>query len=1579
MREEATHQAHESLNYVLPHNQCFALLSGCVSIVQGQKWYLSKAYSFYSHTIMGSCTSHEEQLFSSLEWQELLDYVITKEMEEGTAETLRRPPGVAVLSLKDWHIVCSALSGNTLELQGVVSMCAEMIRKGLAEGYHGVGGRVTQRFPVLCCAVPLVVYILAWWQGLVPRDELRTYLDELEQYASLLEQAVRDAEEMEKSSESEEEEEEEMGAAAPVPLSRRQRLFGAVQSGLGSIRRRLPRGRRGAAAKQVAPADSHAFLVCAMVLCRQGCLGQEKPGEGLESKECATALANIWLTAGGSVLFGVMGAVIHAIFAIKAPYYPQTVERSIRRLQRLYETCQLYQLEWQRKMNAEPAEQRNPAIVPDQQLRAVACSQLLSNLYADLMQRQLSNQASNLSQSQKVLQEMHQLGKDRDAAVNSISSASSFSSRWAACRSQYIGQHHIWQALRSHFKNAHAFHAEKPTVIVLFGPSGLGKSELAKRLAAGLHGLQESQLEPSGKLVHIHMPSFCTKDSIYSLVDPPAAHVGDGMLLSAILQHPDAVVVLDEFEKSTIAPVQHLWLSAFQKNGVLRSLKNASRSVSTAHTTFVLTCNLADTLIQDAAGEYLNGTAQEQEALRAAFTRACRDACRDLFGEPFVNRVDFFFPVVPYTTEERHRFVLLLLERLLSPQKAKGRHVAVTSECVEALVSQLTTFHAATVEEAVKPLLVTMMQRRWRRAVLTAVAGIKEAQPRLVLVPADQQDEEEGVPSSDTEEDLSVSEAVEEGAVGELLRDRHGALLCWDQLDGGKAWLSVWFSESDEHAASSQGLRPTLLSQRQGSTTPKPPDGAFKHRATTSGAANGTGSTPSAELRMIKEMNVEKDVLMSTELEKEVARLLDVVREKDLEIDSLKKKDKLMTKALGVVTLALLFSSLLMSVFLGVKMTLIFYAVVTVALVVLLEVPLKLLWDALKALYSILGPFRFFFLMGLLLPLLLWTARSTDREWVRTTATSPWLLLCSFPPEFVPFLKGFSAAGDEGDLQMKSPKVDRSSIPSTFFYFLTYFVPVGETESLTMDSGSSDSDGEFHQFKVAVVGNGAVGKSSIIRRLCESGFKESYKQTLGLDFYTKKITLPNSATAVSLQVWDIGGQQLGGKMIDHYLSNSNAICCVYDVTNIASLRDVEEWKECITRVFKGKTLPKMILVGNKIDLPHRQVSDGMHEEVANTYGMDAYLVAAISGEKINSMFTKIAADLVGVQVADTDLEWGDHVAVTVQPGQWILFGHVRKNMEIQSFSFPFIRHNKYTQIDYPNLSSNMEGWRSECSTFLYIANFSCSFPLAQHMKTLDDFLASSSSDDDDVVHREIDRTRGPNSVSIPTAAQHRSSVPASPVDRSFTASRRSAQEEMRDKMKKFLGEAAVAQSQEIAAAAVASPTSAIPTSNVTNTAVSSNSNSRHGFSSERVAGTAQQGSQPTTAASTSPQPTMSPAYEPIEVTLMDRGTQTVSTVSVQTEPLPPPAELLASGPRDACVGHGAGAVYGNAPGLDYVRGVGRPTYGIDGRPYRHLMDDLDASYSEGARRLRSQLSVLQSNIDMLISRYNLPPPPGFEL
>lgn len=298
-------------------------------------------------------------------------------------------------------------------------------------------------------------------------------------------------------------------------------------------------------------------------------------------------------------------------------------------------------------------------------------------------------------------------------------------------------------------------------------------------------------------------------------------------------------------------------------------------------------------------------------------------------------------------------------------------------------------------------------------------------------------------------------------------------------------------------------------------------------------------------------------------------------------------------------------------------------------------------------------------------------------------------------------------------------------------------------------------------------------------------------------------------------------------------------------------------------------------------------------------------------------------------------------------------------------------------------------------------------------KTLEDWLASSSDDDDDITDQTqlprrdtavgSDRPPGGSyasvvSAGIPAAPRMESPLPASPlgVSSNFTPDRRTAQEELREKMKKVLGEAMVAKSVEVAAASVASPNTGVGASFIaTNTAVSTSNNSVHGSSSERAAMMGRGSQQTHMTSSSVPQSTLPPAgFETVEVMLVDRGTQTVSTVEVQTDPLPfqpdpmmwrhhhpfgAPGGLPGTAAATGVFPVKDTSLYGNAPGVDYLshNAMARANIGIDGRPYRYLMDDLEAQYSAGANHLRAQLSVLQNNIDMLISRYNLPPPPGY--
>jgi len=202
------------------------------------------------------------------------------------------------------------------------------------------------------------------------------------------------------------------------------------------------------------------------------------------------------------------------------------------------------------------------------------------------------------------------------------------------------------------------------------------------------------------------------------------------------------------------------------------------------------------------------------------------------------------------------------------------------------------------------------------------------------------------------------------------------------------------------------------------------------------------------------------------------------------------------------------------------------------------------------------------------------------------------------------------------------------------------------TEKKEMKAVDSDSDDniEHLQYKVIVLGDGAVGKTSLIMRFCEDSFKQSYKQTIGLDFFIKRVVLPGNVH-VTLQIWDIGGQQLGGRMLGNYIYGSHGVILVYDVTNMDSFKNLEDWYELVKNTFKDKEkMPYVAMIGNKMDLNHmRVVKSEKHSLFAVENGMSAFFVSAKSGDKVSPMFVKVAADLSGVQLTKSELEVTDNV------------------------------------------------------------------------------------------------------------------------------------------------------------------------------------------------------------------------------------------------------------------------------------------------------------------------------------------------
>ncbi|XP_059169802.1 ras-related protein Rab-32B-like [Physella acuta] len=124
-----------------------------------------------------------------------------------------------------------------------------------------------------------------------------------------------------------------------------------------------------------------------------------------------------------------------------------------------------------------------------------------------------------------------------------------------------------------------------------------------------------------------------------------------------------------------------------------------------------------------------------------------------------------------------------------------------------------------------------------------------------------------------------------------------------------------------------------------------------------------------------------------------------------------------------------------------------------------------------------------------------------------------------------------------------------------------------------------------HLYKVLVIGEFGVGKTSIIRRYTEGYFSPNYKLTIGVDFALKSIEW-SPDEKVNLQLWDIAGHERFGHMTRVYYKYAIAAIIVFDLSRPATFDSVLKWLEDVnSKVMLSNELPvPVLLLANKCDI-----------------------------------------------------------------------------------------------------------------------------------------------------------------------------------------------------------------------------------------------------------------------------------------------------------------------------------------------------------------------------------------------------------
>ena len=160
----------------------------------------------------------------------------------------------------------------------------------------------------------------------------------------------------------------------------------------------------------------------------------------------------------------------------------------------------------------------------------------------------------------------------------------------------------------------------------------------------------------------------------------------------------------------------------------------------------------------------------------------------------------------------------------------------------------------------------------------------------------------------------------------------------------------------------------------------------------------------------------------------------------------------------------------------------------------------------------------------------------------------------------------------------------------------------------------------MEKIKLILVGDGKVGKTSIITQYITNSFKEDYIMSTNQDKSIKEIKLEDGVK-LTLEIWDTIGQEYYAATNKIYMKNTKIALLVYDITNQKSFDNLEKFYNQINEVV-GIDKVHLGLVANKSDLYDEQVvSSDIPKEYANKIKSSFFETTATDHENIENLFS----------------------------------------------------------------------------------------------------------------------------------------------------------------------------------------------------------------------------------------------------------------------------------------------------------------------------------------------------------------------
>ncbi|KAK6494717.1 ras-related protein Rab-3C [Huso huso] len=186
-------------------------------------------------------------------------------------------------------------------------------------------------------------------------------------------------------------------------------------------------------------------------------------------------------------------------------------------------------------------------------------------------------------------------------------------------------------------------------------------------------------------------------------------------------------------------------------------------------------------------------------------------------------------------------------------------------------------------------------------------------------------------------------------------------------------------------------------------------------------------------------------------------------------------------------------------------------------------------------------------------------------------------------------------------------------------FFCHYLQMAAAQDTKFSQKESSDQNFDY-MFKLLIIGNSSVGKTSFLFRYADDAFTSAFVSTVGIDFKVK--TVYKNEKRIKLQIWDTAGQERYRTITTAYYRGAMGFLLMYDITNEESFNAVQDWSTQIKTYSWDNA--QVILAGNKCDMEdERVISTERGKQLAEQLGFEFFETSAKDNINVKQTFEQL--------------------------------------------------------------------------------------------------------------------------------------------------------------------------------------------------------------------------------------------------------------------------------------------------------------------------------------------------------------------